>query len=65
MIFQKQFFISSHGKKKIWIIYSSQTVKYYREINIYKLVVKNMASMAITPVLQCNELNLAKVSYDF
>ena len=44
------------------MICSSHTVKYYCEVNIYQLVVKVTANMAVNSMLECNEFNLAEVN---
>ena len=54
--------ILSPGEKRIWIICSSQTVKYYCEMNIYYVIVKFTTSMAVNSMFKCKEFNLAKVN---
>ena len=54
--------ILSRGQKGIWIIRSSQTVKYYCEMNIYYLIVKFTTSMTVNSMFKCQEFNLAKVN---
>ena len=54
--------VLSPGEKWIWIIFSSQTVKYYCEMNIYYVIVKFTTSVAVNSVFKCKENNLAKAN---
>ena len=55
--------ILSQGEKRIWIICSSETVKYYCEITIYYVIVKFTISMAVnSSMFKCKEFNLAKAN---
>ena len=46
--------ISSPVKKGIWIICSSQTIRYYCEVNTDQVIVKVVASIAVDSIFEWN-----------